>query len=349
MAYILAGAIQSRFINPATGALMFTTKTLQENTFSISVTGEDVRGGLSNPLLGKYFHDSILDVTMTDALFDLSYVASQVGGNVIIGGDAVTDESITTSTLNQISVTNTPVNWNGIGNVGWYTISGEDNWKLITFTGKNANVSNLPIGSKVCVRYISVNDAAKTFTIPSSIIPSECYLEVEGALFNANSKSFTQSSRAGSLFVEVPRFLFNGNVELSMSATGASTTNLSGTALAYYNTTSCDNLGSYAKVTQVITGAAWDEDLVALAIDGGDFSLGKSQSYTITTYGIFNGNATGVVDPANLTYTITPSSAGTFVGNVFTSASDAANTAVIEITDTTKTSINANCTVTFTA
>lgn len=44
MAYILAGAIQSRFINPATGALMFTTKTLQENTFSISVTGEDIRG-----------------------------------------------------------------------------------------------------------------------------------------------------------------------------------------------------------------------------------------------------------------------------------------------------------------
>lgn len=332
MAYILAGAIQSRFINPATGALMFTTKTLQESTFGISVTGEDVRGGLSNPLLGKYFHDSIMDVTMTDALFDLSYIAAQVGGQIIIGGDAVTDESITTVALNTITVTNTPVEWNGVGVIGWYTIAGQDNWQLITFTGKNATVSNLPIGSQVCVRYISVNDAAKTFTVPASIIPAECYLEVEGALFNANSKTFTQSSRAGSLFVEVPRFLFNGTVDLAMSATGASTTNLSGTALAYYNTTSCDNLGSYAKVTQVITGAVWDTDLIGMAVDDAEFTLAVNGTHAITTYGVFKGGATGTIDPANLTYSVTPTSVGTIAGNVFTAA--ATGDAVIEITDT---------------
>lgn len=118
MAYILAGAIESRFINPASGQLIFTTKTLTETTTNISVTGEDVRGGLGNKLLGKYFHDSILNVTMSDALFDLSYVASQVGGSIIIGGPAVTTESITTTVQNSITVGQTPLSWNNIGTIG---------------------------------------------------------------------------------------------------------------------------------------------------------------------------------------------------------------------------------------
>ena len=44
MSYILAGAIQSRFIDPSTGDLIFTTRSLTEATFGISVTGDDIRG-----------------------------------------------------------------------------------------------------------------------------------------------------------------------------------------------------------------------------------------------------------------------------------------------------------------
>lgn len=41
-------------------------KTLTDSTFDFAITGEDVRGGAGNALWGKYFHDSALNVTLTD-------------------------------------------------------------------------------------------------------------------------------------------------------------------------------------------------------------------------------------------------------------------------------------------
>ena len=46
-------------------------KTLTESTFDFSITAEDVRGGQGNGLLGRYFHDSNMQVTLVDAMFDL--------------------------------------------------------------------------------------------------------------------------------------------------------------------------------------------------------------------------------------------------------------------------------------
>lgn len=40
--------------------------TLTESTFDFSITAEDVRGGAGNVLLGRYFHDSALNLTITD-------------------------------------------------------------------------------------------------------------------------------------------------------------------------------------------------------------------------------------------------------------------------------------------
>ena len=59
--YILAGvgtveAFTQSLTNPEK---VLTATTLQESGLTISVTAEDIRGGLSNPLLGRYFHDSI--------------------------------------------------------------------------------------------------------------------------------------------------------------------------------------------------------------------------------------------------------------------------------------------------
>ena len=70
--YILAGVgtIEAFTQSSTQPTRIFTSKTLQESGISISVTAEDIRGGLSNPLLGRYFHDSILEANITDALFN---------------------------------------------------------------------------------------------------------------------------------------------------------------------------------------------------------------------------------------------------------------------------------------
>lgn len=41
-------------------------KTLTESTFDYTITAEEVRGGRSNALFGRYYHDSNLAVTITD-------------------------------------------------------------------------------------------------------------------------------------------------------------------------------------------------------------------------------------------------------------------------------------------
>ena len=59
--------------------LIFVGKTLIESSMEISVSSTDIRGGLSNALLGQYFHDSALSLTITDAQFNLPMIAKNVG------------------------------------------------------------------------------------------------------------------------------------------------------------------------------------------------------------------------------------------------------------------------------
>lgn len=46
--------------------LIGVAQTLTESTFNFSITGEEIRGGQGNALWGKFFHDSNLNVTLTD-------------------------------------------------------------------------------------------------------------------------------------------------------------------------------------------------------------------------------------------------------------------------------------------
>lgn len=41
-------------------------KTLTDTTFNMSITAEEIRGGAANALRGKYFHDSNMNITITD-------------------------------------------------------------------------------------------------------------------------------------------------------------------------------------------------------------------------------------------------------------------------------------------
>ena len=77
---------------------------------------------MSNPLLGRYFHDAMLDLTITDALFNMQYLALNAGGQVTVGGNSIVNEQVTTTKDNEITVAGTPVDFGGIGTVGWYSL-----------------------------------------------------------------------------------------------------------------------------------------------------------------------------------------------------------------------------------
>ena len=87
-------------------------KTLTESTFDFAITAEDIRGGQGNGLLGRYFHDSTLTATLTDAMFDLNYMALSLGVNIESGGLSVKEEELT-ATTDAVTVTETPVAFDG--------------------------------------------------------------------------------------------------------------------------------------------------------------------------------------------------------------------------------------------
>lgn len=313
----------------------------------------DIRGGLSNPLLGRYFHDSLLESNITDALFDMTYIALNVGGEITVGGDSLITESVTTTTANEVTVTGTPVAFGNAGLVGWMTIEGEDNWQPITFTGKTAEVSGLPSGTNVCVRYNAYDDAMKQFIIPSNVIPSEIHVVMTYPLFAATTdvQSLSTSSKVGELIVDIPRFQFNGSVELSLTSSGAATSNLSGSALAVNDTINCSDMGRYGTVKLRTFGGNWYDNLIAMAVDGAEMSMKTGDTKTLKVVGIFQDKGTtltGVLNNANLTFTSSSSSVATAsTAGVVTATGT--GTATIEIVATDKPSVHGYAEVNVTA
>lgn len=308
--YILAGVgtIEAFTQSSTSPQKIFTSQTLQESGLTTNVTAEDIRGGLSNPLLGRYFHDSVLEANITDALFDLNYIAYNVGGDITVGGATLKTEPIEITTADTITTQGTPVAFGNAGTVGWYTIEGQNNWQPITFTGQTATASGLPVGTKVCVRYNAEVSALKQFIIPSSVIPSEVHLIMTYPLFAAGSdtQSLSTSSQVGELIVDIPRFQFAGNVELSLSSSGAATSNLSGSALASYTTKNCSDMGTYGTIKMNIFGGNWYDDLVSMAVEDAEFELAVGDTKALKITGIFNSGGTvmtGVIDNAELTFT----------------------------------------------
>ena len=302
--YILAGVgtIEAFTQSSTQPTKIFTSKTLQESGISISVTAEDIRGGLSNPLLGRYFHDSILEANITDALFNLQYLALNVGGEVVVGGSSLVTETVTAGS-GTLTVQGTPVAFGTAGTVGWYTPAGQEDWAPLTFEGKVATV-DVTSGAEYCVRYNASDSGIQEFVVPSAIIPSEVHLVMTYPLFagGTSPEAISTSSQVGELIVDIPRFQFAGNVELSLTSSGAATSNLSGSALASYTTANCNDMGTYGTVKQKIYGGNWYDDLTTIAVDGGNFSLANGSTKTLRVIGLFK-NGTGIIDNSKLTFT----------------------------------------------
>lgn len=245
-------------------------------------------------------------MTATDALWNLQYLALSFGSDIVEGNVDVlaTESDITITQANTITVQGTPVDFAGLGTVGWYRRASEQDWHKITFVGQTATVEGLAVGTTVCVSYNSINSAARMITVYENMVPSEMHAILEQDLFLGEPGSEEGSSRVGKLVIDIPRYQLNVDQTLSMSASGTSTTNLSGNALVSYGGAGCDEEGYYGFIKEVVFDAKFYDDLVDLAIAGtnelqeGDF---------IVVRGIKSNGMSKIIAPENITYTVEPS------------------------------------------
>ena len=293
--------------------LIGVAKTLTESTFNFAVSGEDIRGGQGNALWGKYFHDSALNVTLTDAFFNLEYIAASLGVNVQKGGISVKEEQVVAK-LGQLPLTEKAVAFDGTM-IGWYKKPTDSDWKIGTIEGADMTASEAKASDVYCVKYFYQNENADSILIKSQFVPSELHVVILNDLFSGEVGSQSDATRYGRLVTDIPRLLLDGTQDLSLTASGAATVSLSGSALAVSSTDSCEEDPYYGTMTEEVYGAKWQDDVIALAVENGDVELAQSSSETLIVRAIFNGSTLPArKDNSNFTFAIEDSPANTATG-----------------------------------
>nr|DAZ41613.1 MAG TPA: structural protein [Caudoviricetes sp.] len=336
--------VQNHYLAGVGTALLFkgndligVAKTLTESTFNFAITAEDIRGGRGNGLLGRYFHDSTLTATLTDAMFDLNYIALSLGVNVESGGLSVKEEELKVGANNTVTTTETPVAFDGTM-IGWYKKPTDTDWTIGTIAGNKMTITGGTQDAVYCVKYFYQNVNAKSITIKSQYVPATLHVVVLTDLYSGKVGTQSDATRYGRLIVDIPQFQLDGSQDLSLTATSAATVSLSGQALAVLDGATCEDDPYYGTMTEEIYGAKWQDDVIALAIENADIELAKSGTEALIVRAVYGkGMASQRKDSSNFNFTVETSPAATATGVTVgaegvVSAGTVNGAAVIEVT-----------------
>jgi len=341
--YFIAGVATANLF--AKDELFSTSRTLLESSIAVGVSSEDVRAGTGAKLYGKYFHSSTFDLTLNEQMFKLEYIAKNVGAAISIGGDAVSEETITLGGAGLGTVVGTPVDFGGYGVIGWVTPTGKDSWEKVTFTGQTFTPATGSEDDIYCVKYFATDSAARKIIVSAEILPSEITVVLTANLYNGNPDELATSTKVGTLTIKVPRFLLAGAQDISMSMAGVSSVNMSGSALAYGGV--CGNDDYYAEIVETIFDANWYDNALYLAVEDADFSLAHPVTKALRVYAVYANALPKLLTNTDLTFTsVTTATATVATSGVVTTVS--AGTTVIQVAITAKPAIEgvAYCTVT---
>ena len=283
-------------------------KTLSDTTFDSSITGEEVRGGPGNLLYGKYFHDSNLTIQITDATFNLQYVAASLGVDVEQGGVTLYESAKAGETVaagGKVTLKNTAVAFDG-AILAWYKQPTDDDWTVVTVSNNEITIPNASAGDHYCVKYFYQNDNAKSITIKAQYVPKTLHLVLINDLYSGNVANVAAStSKYGRLITDIPQFQLSGEQNLAWSATSAATVSLNGSALATDDGTSCEEDPVYGTMTQEVFGAKWQDDVKAVAVANADLELATDATETLQVYAVFGGGvASRMMDNSNFNFAV---------------------------------------------
>lgn len=215
--------------------LVASANTLIDSGITIGLSFEDIRAGIRNMLYGRYAHTSTFDLKLTDAMFNLEYLAMNTGSDISLGGDVMIDEELV-SANKKITLSQTAVAISGSTVYAYAKKSGTDN-VYDKYAVAADNTIEVAEDGTYCIRYMYTNDLASRMIIKANFIPKTLTLILECNLYSGGSCDVETSTLAGKVTIKVPRFMLNGSQELSLTASGVANTSIEGTA--------CDDLFLY--------------------------------------------------------------------------------------------------------
>ena len=309
---------------------------LTENTFSFSASPNEVRGGANNPLLGRWFSDSTLNVTITNATFKLEYLAWSLGTTIEQGGTSFyeSQDGEKVVTAGQIELKNKPAAFNG-AMIGWYKKPADAGWSIgaITESGSKyyLTVTGAQPNDVYCIKYPYMDENARMIAIPADFNPDELHVVLLNDLYNADINTNSAASKVGRLITDIPRLSLDPSQDLTLNATSSAPTQLTGTALRYTSSESCESTAVYGTMTEQVYGAKWQDSVVALAVENADMELGASDTETAIVRVVYGGSVASQ-RKANSNFTFTKVSGNATVNNEGVVNAGASGESVISVT-----------------
>lgn len=315
-------------------------KTLTESTFNFSISNEEIRGGQGNALFGKYFHDSSLSVTLTDAMFKLEYLAANLGVDISMGGLSVYESSAAGEVVSAggiITLTEIPTLING-SLLAWYKKPSELNWNVTTATSSGDDyiitIPNATQSDSYCIKYFYQNENARSIIINTQYVPKTLHLVIMNDLFAGDTADVGSATRYGRIITDIPSFQLDGSQDLNLTATSAATISLTGNALGISSEVSCEEATYYGTMTEEIFGSSWLDNVVAIAIENSDMELVQEDTETIIARVVFGGSvASQRKDNSNFVFAVESGTSATVdEDGVVTASSTVTGDTIISVT-----------------
>jgi len=290
------------------------------SALKIAMANADVRGGIGNKLLFKYFHTKELTIDIEQAQFGESFLALNSGASVVTGAaNVVQTDCLVTSASSCAQITLTPV-----GDVTCFLSDGSI--QTVTPSTKDLVLSGAP-SQKITAVYVTSKTVDLTTVeagTPPNIVDLTLIAEVRDQA-TSGVKKYLQ--------INIPSFQLSGTYDLALSANGVSTEKLSGTALGvdsatcstgdYYGTFAYIPVSAtspYTSIAAIPSTIAWTKSAVqssqitVLGIKGGVYA--NTNITTSCTYARSGSSGSGITVGASTGLITTSASATTIAETV---------------------------------
>ncbi len=300
--FLVSTADVAFFVNDV---LAFTGTTSLNTSISVSMEDQEITGGKGNKTLYKFKYGRKLAPSIEMAQWNLAYIAANVGSTIFEG-------------LKDVFVVAEPVTLTkGIG-----TLKREPVGKVFVEYSDGSTEEIAPAGSTITVgdadgkilATYQYSTNVKRVTVDAESTP------FVGRLVMSADKHNNRKGKVGEVQIEVPSFQLNGTFDITLEASGNTTTKLEGDALAV-DDDSCTDGSVYAYITEIPS----EDSAVAvsdLAVTPSVITLAVNETKPLNVIGIRGGLYSNVsIDIAECEITSSDSSVASVENGIVTAVS----------------------------
>lgn len=252
--------------------LAFTGTTSLNSSISVTMEDQEITGGKGNKTLYKYKYGRKLAPSIEMAEWNLAFIASQVGSPIFEGlKDVYAVAECVTLVKGVGTVDKTPVGKVSVEKADGSIVEVEPQGSVITVGDADEVV-------RATYRY---NTKVKRVTVDADSTP---YV---GTLIMTADKHNNKKGKVGEVQIEVPSFQLSGNFDITLEASGNTTTKLEGDALAVDGAT-CSDGTVYAYISEIASEAS-AVAVADIAATPAVMSLAVNEEKSITVIGIKGG------------------------------------------------------------